>query len=253
MNYYDGKSTFYGKLPEIYDLLFLQNRDEQISYLLNVISSVGEIKTCFDVGCGTGLYTERLAKSGLDVFGVDLSADMLEQAKRCHSHSRVRYEKADITRFHTEEQYDLAVALSHVIGYMWENDMVEAMLRNINKSLRTHGLFLFNFYHGPGVAAGKLCAKFKQASDQKYKVTRVSSVQNNEMENILEHEYYYIIEEADQISSVAIQDRIRYFSVPEIQYYLDKAGFCVEKIYNYLTYDPLTPNDWNGFIIAKKL
>lgn len=254
MQHYDEKSTFYGKLPEVYDLFFLQNRDEQISYLLNVINTYCDGgKSCFDVGCGTGLYAERLAEAGFNVLASDLSNDMLEQARKCHSHKNVKYIQSDITNYYSEEEYDFAVALSHVIGYMWQNQQVEAMLCNINKSLKANGTLLLNFYHAPGVLPHKLTAKIKEASDEKFKVVRASSVNNNLMKNILEEQYYYIIEEDNEISTLTVNEEMRYYSLPEIKYFMEKAGFKVERVYNYLTYDLLTPDDWNGFIIAKKI
>ncbi len=39
-------------------------------------------RTLLDVGCGTGLVTERLVRPGLRVFGVDASAGMLSAAAR---------------------------------------------------------------------------------------------------------------------------------------------------------------------------
>jgi len=178
---------------------------------------------------------------------------MLKWAKRNHSHPSVQYIQADITQFATEEKYDIVVALSHVIGYQWTNGQVEAMLRNINRSLSQQGVFLFNFYHAPAVDASKLRSKFKQVRNDKYIVTRVSNVVNNTMENVIEEEYYYLIEESDQVYSVAIHEKMRYFSLLEIEYFLKKAGFQIEKAYNYLTKDDLLPDDWNGFIIARKV
>ena len=206
-----------------------------------------------DVGCGTGAHAQRFAENGLEVLSLDISEDMLKWAKRNHSHPSVQYIQADITQFATEEKYDIVVALSHVIGYQWTNGQVEAMLRNINRSLSQQGVFLFNFYHAPAVDASKLRSKFKQVRNDKYIVTRVSNVVNNTMENVIEEEYYYLIEESDQVYSVAIHEKMRYFSLLEIEYFLKKAGFQIEKAYNYLTKDDLLPDDWNGFIIARKV
>ncbi|CAM4065945.1 class I SAM-dependent methyltransferase [Kibdelosporangium persicum] len=48
-----------------------------------------------DIGCGTGIVTGHLAGLGLDVFGIDLSPGMLEQARR--SHPGLRFETGSMT------------------------------------------------------------------------------------------------------------------------------------------------------------
>jgi len=35
-----------------------------------------------EIGCGTGFFTDRLARDGYDVFGIDISSSMLSVAKR---------------------------------------------------------------------------------------------------------------------------------------------------------------------------
>lgn len=256
MQHYSGTSTFYGKLPEIYDLFFLQNCDQQIAYLLEIMRQHGRANRgrCLDVGCGTGVHAKGFAEAGWKVSAIDLSEDMLKWAVKNHSHPNIQYGQADITKFYDEEKYDVAVALSHVIGYQWKNEQVEAMLKNIHRSLTSpEGILLFNFYHAPAVQQSKLHGKLKQVKNEKYIITRISNAINNLMDNVLEEEYYYLIEEKEQVSSVAIQEKMRYFSLLEIEYFLKKSGFYIEKAYNYLTTDNLSPEDWNGFIVARKL
>lgn len=260
MKHYTGESSFYGKLPEIYDLFFLQNCDCQVAYLLNVIQNSknlcargGEGRTCLDIGCGTGAHAEKLAEQGIEILALDLSEDMLKWARYKHSHPNVQYIKMDITQFQPTTKFDFAVALSHVIGYQWKNSQVEDMLVHANRSLLGHGFLLFNFYHAPAVSTAKLRSKFKQVENDEYIVTRVSNAVNNPMENILEEEYYYIVETQDEIFSISIQEKMRYFSKLEIEYFLEKAGFKIEHLWRYLSKDNLTEDDWNGFIVARKI
>ncbi|MFC0507818.1 class I SAM-dependent DNA methyltransferase [Micromonospora costi] len=48
-----------------------------------------------DVGCGPGMVTAHLASLGLDVFGIDLSPQMLAQARR--DHPGLRFEEGSMT------------------------------------------------------------------------------------------------------------------------------------------------------------
>jgi SAM-dependent methyltransferase len=48
-----------------------------------------------DLGCGPGWFTERLAATGLDAFGVDLSPGMVDQARQAYPH--LRFEVGSMT------------------------------------------------------------------------------------------------------------------------------------------------------------
>ncbi|WTJ96905.1 class I SAM-dependent methyltransferase [Streptomyces sp. NBC_01537] len=50
--------------------------------------TVSELGPVLDVGCGPGTVTAYLAERGLDVSGVDLSPDMIENARRLYPHCR---------------------------------------------------------------------------------------------------------------------------------------------------------------------
>lgn len=94
-----------------------------------------------DIGCGTGRSSRdlaRLAASG-SVLGVDLSAEMLEQARvtaRAEHLSNVRFEQAD-AQVHPfgDDVFDLAVS---VFGAMFFADPVAAF-RNVARALRRGG------------------------------------------------------------------------------------------------------------------
>src|SRR3989442_6659282 len=45
-----------------------------------------------EIGCGTGLFTEMLARSGAKIFALDLSAELLAHARgRCLSRDQVQF------------------------------------------------------------------------------------------------------------------------------------------------------------------
>ena len=72
-------------------------------------------KTALDVGCGTGLYSIRLAELGADVTAVDISPKMLEIARH-KAHDRGQYvwfDEADMTRLPYENRtFDIVLSVT---------------------------------------------------------------------------------------------------------------------------------------------
>lgn len=66
-----------------------------------------------DFGCGPGLYAQRLATRGLDVTGIDFSANSLEYGRKQASDSAlsIEYIEADYLDFETERRFDLVMMI----------------------------------------------------------------------------------------------------------------------------------------------
>ena len=166
--------------------------------------------------------------------------------------SNLNFDVMDICAQSTAQQYDMAMAMSHVVGYQLENDMLYNFLANINKSLKKDSIFIFNFYNGAALSEYKLRPMEKVVRGDNVIITRYSCAKNLLINNELLLNYKYIIED-DDVSVINIEERMRYFTCKEIDFALGITGFEVIAMKNYLTEDVLDENEWNGFCIAKKV
>lgn len=108
---------------------------------------IGRFERALDLGCGTGLMGERLRASVERLEGVDLSANMLGEARRKGIYDRL--EKADLQAFLDAEQgaADLIVA-ADVLNYV---GALEAPLASASRALRHGGIVAFSLEtHGGG-------------------------------------------------------------------------------------------------------
>jgi 2-polyprenyl-3-methyl-5-hydroxy-6-metoxy-1,4-benzoquinol methylase len=66
-----------------------------------------------DFGCGPGLYTQRLAKSGAAVTGIDFSKNSIDYARKRASHENlnIQYVNQNYLEFNPAEQYDLILMI----------------------------------------------------------------------------------------------------------------------------------------------
>ncbi|HJB92178.1 MAG TPA: methyltransferase domain-containing protein [Candidatus Eisenbergiella merdigallinarum] len=100
-----------------------------------------------DLGCGTGNMTERLARAGYDMIGVDLSARMLDIAlkKREKSGLDILYLQQDMREFELYGTVRAVVCLCDSLNYLLEEDELRETFRLVNNYLDPGGLFLFDF------------------------------------------------------------------------------------------------------------
>lgn len=100
-----------------------------------------------DLGCGTGMMTERLAGYGYDMIGVDNSEEMLELAmeKKTESGYDILYLLQDMRGFELYGTVRAVVSVCDSVNYITEPDELEEVFRLVNNYLDPKGIFLFDF------------------------------------------------------------------------------------------------------------
>ena len=251
-------NSFSGEMVKYYDAFFdVENKAfEQVDYMKTVLhENWNNIKSILDIGCGTGKHAEILAKEGKRVVGIDLSEDMIRYSKDNRLKNAATYIVRDIcTDCSDDEKFDLAYAMSHVIGYQLNNKSLKNMINNVYSTLNKGGVFFFNFYHESGLYLGGLSSKRAEISKELINIKRFSNAKICAMENALELEYDYLIDDRkdNKLIEISIQEKMRFFSYLELKHYLEETGFRVEKLFKFGTQNPLDAYDWNGCIVAVK-
>ncbi|WP_083933342.1 class I SAM-dependent methyltransferase [Kribbella catacumbae] len=100
-----------------------------------------------DVGCGPGSVTAYLAESGLDVSGVDLSARMIEHARRLHP--GLRFDVASATELELVES-----SLGGILGW-WSlfnlpRHILPSVIESFARALVPGGHFIIGTHLGDG-------------------------------------------------------------------------------------------------------
>jgi trans-aconitate methyltransferase len=91
------------------------------------------------LGCGTGQLTAEIARSGVEVTGIDYSSDMLEQARQ--NYPGIRFVLGDATSFSFAEPFD---AVFSNAALHWVRDHAAAV-KAIARALRPGGRFVAEF------------------------------------------------------------------------------------------------------------
>jgi SAM-dependent methyltransferase len=96
-----------------------------------------------DVGCGTGNSFLPMLQRGWRVLGCDISAAMLERARKKVS-SSVELEYADMRALPRFGEFDLVWALDDAVNYLLSIEELGLALSGMRRNLAQHGLLMFD-------------------------------------------------------------------------------------------------------------
>lgn len=139
----------YKEFADVYDT-FMDNipYDEWCTYLTSLLKEEGITHGVIaELGCGTGLMSMRLATSGYKVAGIDISEDMLKQAKDKLTpfyEKRIRYFHQDMRTFSLGHQVPAVVSVCDSMNYILSEDDFLSVLNSAKDALYGGGVFIFD-------------------------------------------------------------------------------------------------------------
>lgn len=141
VNFYEGEYS------DLYEHLL-----ERSSYDIDFYISQGAIagNRVLELACGTGRVGIPLARTGFDVTGIDISADMLaiyknkldKEMRRVKK--RIRLIEGDITKIQLEEEFDLIILPATTIC-LFDEKMILEIFRFVKEHLSENGRFVFDW------------------------------------------------------------------------------------------------------------
>ncbi|MCU4177778.1 class I SAM-dependent methyltransferase [Carboxylicivirga sp. N1Y90] len=120
-----------------------------------------------DLGCGPGLYSERLAKEGHKVTGVDFSENSINYAKDQAREKKldITYLKEDYLNLDLEENsFDLVILIFTDFGPLLPKER-EQLLINVKRFLKPNGTFIFDVLNDKNIE-NKISPKNWETADQ---------------------------------------------------------------------------------------
>ncbi|MFC1496716.1 class I SAM-dependent methyltransferase [Candidatus Margulisiibacteriota bacterium] len=97
-----------------------------------------------EIGCGEGLFLQRLKESSFELFGLDNSKERTLAAER-RLGSAVKLYEADATLLPFENDYFDCIVCVNVIFNLPSKEVVEKTLSEIHRTLKKGGKVIFDF------------------------------------------------------------------------------------------------------------
>ena len=182
-----------------------------------------EAKTILEFGSGTGGHGVILQKLGFDIFGLELSKQMVDVALL----RGFPCEQADITNFEINRKFDVVISLFHVISYINENESLEEVFKNASKCLNCGGLFIFDVWYSPAVFHQKAETRIFRVENAEISVIRIAEPQIHVNKNVVDVNYSILVKSTTTNEWIEFQERhpMRHFSIPEIGLLARFTGF----------------------------
>lgn len=210
-----------------------------------------------NLGCGTGCHDIHLARHGCQVTGIDRSQAMLAIAARTVADAAVQpapvFTQGDITSIRLGQEFDLAIALFHVMSYQTTNEELLSAMHTAAAHLSPGGLFIFDFWYGPAVLHEKPSARVKRVENDHLAIRRITEPILHENANTVDVNFEIDITTKANGSRQTLREThtMRYLFLPEVIALLRQAGFSFLGAGEWLTGHAPGLTTWNVCCIAK--
>lgn len=212
-----------------------------------------------ELGCGTGIHAEFLAREGFNVHGLDQSAEMLAKAEARRAAlpadvaARLRFSQGDARNVRTGETYDAAISLFHVMSYHNRNADLKAAFATAAAHLGSGGVFLFDYWYGPAVLQQKPETREKHLADDVIDVLRLAEPVMRLTENIVDVNYSVTIKTkaTNEMRHVEETHSMRYLFLPEIPLLAGETDWEECTSAAWMKDTAPTAEDWAGFSVMR--
>lgn len=251
----------FGNYARYYNLLY-RDKDyagevEFIDQLLRTYAS--QTQSILELGCGTGTHALLLAKQGYSVHGVDLSAEMLQQASERLSQlpqelaSKLVYSQGDIRTIRLDQQFDAIVSLFHVFSYQTTNQDLQATFATVNAHLKPGGVLIFDCWYGPAVLSDRPTVRIKRLEDKEISITRIAEPVMHPNENLVNVNYQVFIKDKHNGAVEELQEThtMRYLFKPEVDLLFKASQLELIASHEWMTKSEPGFNTWGVYFVGR--
>lgn len=248
-------NTFNEDYAKYYNLLYKdKNYIQEVKYINSLIKKhCPSSKSILELGCGTGRHAKLLQEESYEVFGVDASRYMINQAKCLYIPSAV----GDVRYYRHKHTFDTVLSLFHVASYQVSEEDILLYFKTATTHLnpKQRSLFIFDFWYKPAVLHLLPEQRTKTVEDDSTKIIRSCIPNHLPEKNIVEITYNieYLNKEKNVSKNFCEKHIMRYFSLEEIKKYAKATDIEIIVEQEWLTGKKLVVDTWSACCVGTKI
>jgi SAM-dependent methyltransferase len=226
MSYREGAEKFYDLFGE----------KDDVTFYLELAQEHGG--SALELGVGTARLAIKLARSGVETWGMDNSSHMLRAARANLAReppevrSRVRLELANVRDFDLEEEFGLVYFPSFSFDHVLDRGDQISALEAIRRHIAPGGVYAFDLAHVPELKAESGWFVQKKPLDGGRMVVRVGHHKTRPEKRIMTVSLWYELYEDGQMLERYFDGSDVYVHSPEgIRGLLEETGYEIEAWY----------------------
>jgi ubiquinone/menaquinone biosynthesis C-methylase UbiE len=147
--------SYYRERASEYELIYSKpERQHDLGKASAILQSVFAGKAIIEIACGTGYWTERIAKKASSILATDINDAVLEIARqKTYENNNVTFQQADFTNYQPSRKYEGLYG-----GFIWSHIPLQELngfLKSLHHFLLPGGLVVFmdnNYVAGSNTA-----------------------------------------------------------------------------------------------------
>lgn len=233
----------------------VESAPEEVEQLLELLASEHDVDpaSAFDVPCGIGRHAVALAERGLDVTGLDLSADYVERARERAEAAGVAgagdatFRQGDMRELDVEGTFDLVLNVWTSFGY-YDEETDRAILAALRERVAEDGALVMELANKEGILADFQDDGVMRGEDHVSFETREYDPETSRMHT--EREQFEPVEDGyEHVGTMAYETRL--FDPTTLRRWLLDAGFGSVALYADLTGEELTHESARLVVVAE--
>lgn len=206
-------------------------------------------ETILDLACGTGTITTELYRRGYKMIGTDISCDMLEVASS-KSNNQILYLCQDMRDLELNSKVDSVICMFDSLNYITSYRDLKKIFKKVYTYLDDKGLFIFdmNTEYKLSEILGKNTYTYSEDN-----ITYIWENEFNRKSRVCDFYLSFFVREHDLYRKYEEQHSEKGYSIEEIEYALNNAGFRLKRKYKDYTFTKGTESCSRiTYIAAKK-
>lgn len=237
----------------VYDLLYGgKDHAAEAEYIVALLARFHPgVRTVLDLGCGTGRHARRLVDLGLEVVGVERSAEMAARAREVEGLTVL---DGDIRTVRVDRSFDAILALFHVVSYQTTIDDLAATFETAAHHLDDGGLFLFDVWSTPAVLTQRPETRVREVSDDDVEVVRTARPVEDVRNSIVEVHYeLQVTERTSSVQETSYETHVmRHLTQGEVELLARTAGLEVLHAEEYLSGAKPSAETWGVCYVLRR-